>query len=93
MRGRLYLPGRKSSPIVNLHSKRMNMKPRLMSRRCPVQRDLCTAIKVCTTGAIYYLEDENEPLGGRILFDYEKCNECGRCAVECCGHAIEMVEV
>ena len=58
-----------------------------------MQRDLCKAIKVCATGAIYYVEDENEPLGGRILFDYGKCDECGQCAVECCGHAIEITEV
>ena len=69
------------------------MKPRLIPRRCPVQQDLCKAIKVCATGAIYYVEDENEPLGGRILFDYGKCDECGQCAVECCGHAIEITEV
>jgi Pyruvate/2-oxoacid:ferredoxin oxidoreductase delta subunit len=29
-------------------------------------------------------------LGGRIVFDYEKCNECGICVTECCGSAIEL---
>ena len=68
------------------------MKPRLIPRLCPVQRDLCKAIKACATGAIYHVEDENEPLGGKILFDYGKCDTCGLCVTECCGHAIEMVE-
>jgi len=27
---------------------------------------------------------------GRILIDYDKCVECGICAKECCGSAIEM---
>jgi len=53
---------------------------------------MCNPIKVCTTGAIYYVEDENEPLGGKILFDDDKCDGCGLCVSECCGHAIEMVE-
>ena len=30
---------------------------------------------------------------GRIIIDYEKCTGCGLCADECCGAAIEMVEV
>ena len=28
---------------------------------------------------------------GRIVIDYDKCIECGVCADECCGTAIEMV--
>lgn len=68
------------------------MKPRLNSRRCPAQPAMCKPIKVCATGAIYYVEDENEPLGGKILFDDDKCDGCGLCVSECCGHAIEMVE-
>ena len=43
-------------------------------------------------GAIIYVEDEGEPLGGKILFDAEKCDGCGLCVAKCCGHAIEMVE-
>ena len=30
---------------------------------------------------------------GRIIIDYDKCTGCGLCAEECCGAAIEMVEV
>ena len=29
---------------------------------------------------------------GRIVIDYDKCIECGVCADECCGAAIDMVE-
>jgi len=29
---------------------------------------------------------------GRINIDYDKCIECGICAKECCGDAIDMVE-
>ena len=29
---------------------------------------------------------------GRIIIDYDKCTECGICAKECCGDAIDMVE-
>jgi len=29
---------------------------------------------------------------GRIIINYDKCIECGLCAVECCGSAIDMVE-
>lgn len=28
---------------------------------------------------------------GRIIIDYDKCIECGLCAEECCGTAIDMV--
>ena len=28
---------------------------------------------------------------GRIIIDYDKCIECGVCAEECCGTAIDMV--
>ena len=30
-------------------------------------------------------------LYGRIVIDYDKCIECGVCADQCCGNAIEMV--
>ncbi|MCL2555463.1 MAG: hypothetical protein FWE03_00390 [Firmicutes bacterium] len=29
---------------------------------------------------------------GRIIIDYNKCVECGLCAKECCGSAIDMVK-
>jgi ferredoxin len=68
------------------------MEPVLDKRRCPVQPQMCKAIPACPTGAITYVEDEEEPLGGRIEFDLSKCDGCGKCAEECCGKAIEMKE-
>ena len=66
------------------------MKPFLLTRRCPAQKDLCKAIAACDKGAISFVVDEQAPLGGKIVFDYEKCDGCGKCAIECCGKAIEM---
>jgi Pyruvate/2-oxoacid:ferredoxin oxidoreductase delta subunit len=66
------------------------MKPMIDIRRCPAQEAICLAIQVCEPGAIHFVEDEHEPLGGRITIDYDLCDECGRCAEECCGRAIEM---
>lgn len=66
------------------------MKPVINKRRCSAQKDVCTAIQGCAPGAIQYIEDEEEPLGGRIVIDYELCDECGLCATVCCGQAIDM---
>lgn len=66
------------------------MKPVLDERKCPMQGQICEAIPACPEGAILYIADIAAPLGGRIVFDYEKCNECGTCITECCGDAIEL---
>lgn len=66
------------------------MKPFLLTRKCYVQKEICTAIKVCPVSAITFQADESEPLGGKILFDWETCTGCGLCARECCGEAVEM---
>jgi Pyruvate/2-oxoacid:ferredoxin oxidoreductase delta subunit len=66
------------------------MKPVLNERKCPMQGQICKAIPACPEGAIEYVADDNAPLGGRIIFDFEKCNECGICVTECCGSAIEL---
>jgi flavoprotein len=66
------------------------MKPYLIVNRCPALEDMCLAILACPRGAIEYVQDEDEPLGGRIAFLLEKCDECGKCAEECCGQAIEL---
>jgi Pyruvate/2-oxoacid:ferredoxin oxidoreductase delta subunit len=65
------------------------LKPVLDERKCPAQGKICPAIPACTEGAIHYVADEAAPLKGRIVFDYEKCNECGICVTKCCGAAIE----
>jgi Pyruvate/2-oxoacid:ferredoxin oxidoreductase delta subunit len=66
------------------------MKPILNERKCPVQEQICKAIPACPEGAIAYIVDNNAPLGGRIVFDYERCNGCGICVDECCGLAIDL---
>lgn len=62
----------------------------LIKRKCPAQNDLCQAIPACPTGAIYYQADDNEPLGGKILIDKDRCNDCGTCVQACCGQAIKI---
>ena len=66
------------------------MKPVIDEQKCPMQGQICTAISACPEGAIRYTADEIAPLGGWIVFDYKKCNECGLCVAECCGNAIEL---
>lgn len=66
------------------------MKPYINNRECYVDPLICTAIKICAQKAISYIKDEEQPLGGLIVFDYDKCIECGTCAKECCGDAIDM---
>jgi len=64
----------------------------LNKRRCSAQEHICLAIPACPQRAIHYVPDEEEPLGGRIEFDYARCDGCGKCAEECCGQAIDMYE-
>lgn len=52
------------------------MKPYINNRKCYVNPRICKAIKSCTQSAISYIEDKNEPLEGRIVFD--------------CGDAIDL---
>jgi Pyruvate/2-oxoacid:ferredoxin oxidoreductase delta subunit len=66
------------------------MKPVIYKRRCSALESVCLAIPACPNGAIAYVEDDEEPLGGRIVIDYTLCDECGTCADECCGEAIKM---
>jgi NAD-dependent dihydropyrimidine dehydrogenase PreA subunit len=67
------------------------MKPVINKRKCPAQKEMCRVIPACPTQAMAYIEDENEPLGGKIVIDEALCNECGLCVQECCGNAIELV--
>ncbi len=66
------------------------MKPVLIERKCPAQGQICPVIPACPQGAVLYVEDEAAPLGGRILFDLEICDNCGICVTACCGSAIEL---
>jgi ferredoxin len=66
------------------------MKPYLIEKKCPAVKEMCKAIAACSREAIRYLEDEDAPLGGRIVFDHEKCDGCGLCVTACCGNAVEL---
>jgi Pyruvate/2-oxoacid:ferredoxin oxidoreductase delta subunit len=66
------------------------VKPVLNERKCPAQGQICPAIPACPENAIHYVKDEKARLGGRIIFNLEKCNECGICATKCCGDAIDL---
>jgi Pyruvate/2-oxoacid:ferredoxin oxidoreductase delta subunit len=68
----------------------MSLKPYLSERKCPAIKEMCKAIEACPRGAILHVEDKTAPLGGRIVFDHEKCDGCGLCATACCGDAVEM---
>jgi Pyruvate/2-oxoacid:ferredoxin oxidoreductase delta subunit len=67
-------------------------KPFIIKERCAAQPDICPPMKECARQAISYMEDENEPLGGFISIDLDKCDGCGLCVTACCGHCIEMKE-
>jgi len=66
------------------------MRPVLNERKCPAQEQVCKAIPACKENAIVYVSDSTLPLGGRIVFDYDRCNGCGDCVEACCGSAIEL---
>jgi len=66
------------------------MKPYIIKAKCAAQPDICPPMKSCPNGAFSYTEDENEPIGGRVEIDYDKCEGCGSCAALCCGQCIEM---
>ena len=66
------------------------MRPVLNERKCPAQEQVCKAIPACPEDAIAYIADATQPLGGRIVFDYDRCNGCGACVEACCGSAIEI---
>jgi Pyruvate/2-oxoacid:ferredoxin oxidoreductase delta subunit len=66
------------------------MKPFIIKERCAAQPDICPPMKACPKNAFSYVEDEDEPIGGIIVIDLEKCGGCGKCAEICCGHCIEM---
>ena len=61
------------------------------SRKCPGMRDMCKPIQSCPTGAIRYVEDETNPLGGVMQIDSDSCTACGVCIGLCCGSAIQMM--
>jgi Pyruvate/2-oxoacid:ferredoxin oxidoreductase delta subunit len=69
------------------------LRPVINKRRCSAMPDICLAIPACPSGAIGYVEDQEEPLGGRMVIDYARCDGCGACVTACCGEAIDMHEL
>jgi Pyruvate/2-oxoacid:ferredoxin oxidoreductase delta subunit len=59
-------------------------------RGIPFKSDIYPSLKSCPNNAIYYVEDEEELLGGRMEIDSGKCKGCGKCAELCCGKCIEL---
>jgi ferredoxin len=68
----------------------LKMPAFLNKRKCPAQEKICTAISACPINAITYQADDSEPLGGKIVIDDGRCNDCGACVAACCGQAIEL---
>jgi Pyruvate/2-oxoacid:ferredoxin oxidoreductase delta subunit len=60
--------------------------------KCPAEGSICPVLNSCPQGAVSHRRDESAPLGGRIAIDLERCDGCGRCVTDCCGHAIELKE-
>ncbi len=66
------------------------MKPTLDKRKCPALPDICPVIKACPQNAIRYVTDDQERMGGKIVFDYDRCDGCAACVTACCGQAIDL---
>lgn len=66
------------------------MKPFIIKEKCAAQPDICPPMKECPNHSFSFTEDEDEPIGGRIEIDLEKCEGCGQCVSLCCGSCIEM---
>jgi len=59
------------------------MKPKINDSKCGNMSN-CKLIGMCPAGAISYINS-------MLVFDDDKCIECGLCAKECCVKAIEMI--
>lgn len=66
------------------------MRPFIIKEKCAAQPDICPPMKECPNHSFSFTEDEDEPIGGRIEIDLEKCEGCGQCVSLCCGSCIEM---
>lgn len=66
------------------------MNPFIVKERCAAQPDICPPMKACPNNSFTFIEDEDEPIGGRMEIDLEKCEGCGQCVELCCGSCIEM---
>jgi len=66
------------------------MKAVIDKQKCASDPRMCKPLKDCPTGAISWVEDDDEPLGSRMEIDESKCSGCGLCVELCCGSCIEV---
>lgn len=66
------------------------MKAYIDKNKCASDNRICKPLKQCPTGAISWVEDDDEPLSSRMEVDSDKCTGCGICVGLCCGHCIEL---
>lgn len=66
------------------------MKAYIVKKKCAAQPNICQPMEKCPEKAFKYVEDEEEPLGGRMELNADKCTGCGICVSLCCGDSIEM---
>lgn len=66
------------------------MKAYIDKRKCAAQPEFCEPSRKCPEKAFTFTEDEDEPLGGRMELDPDKCTGCGICVSLCCGNCIEL---
>jgi ferredoxin len=63
----------------------------IKKRNGPAQKDLCKVISACPKTALQYQDDENKPLGGKIIVIADKCDLCGARVDARCSKAIEIL--
>jgi len=66
------------------------MKAYIDKHKCYSDNRLCKPLTDCPAKAISWIEDDDEPLGSRIVVDEDKCTGCGSCLPLCCGDCIEL---
>ena len=68
----------------------VRMKAAIDKTRCAAENRICRPLKECPVSAVFWTEDEDEPLGCRMEIDQAKCTGCGICVPICCGNCIEL---
>jgi NAD-dependent dihydropyrimidine dehydrogenase PreA subunit len=65
-------------------------KAYIVKKKCAAQPVICKPMQQCPEKAFSFIENEDEPLGGHMELDGEKCTGCGICVTLCCGDSIEL---
>jgi len=66
------------------------MKAYIDPQKCPADHRICKPLEECPEQAISWVEDDDVPLGERMMVDEDKCTGCGECIPLCCGFCIEL---